>query len=49
MEWRSIWESYHRGLVGKIIEVEHHTSEAILLLIRVFRGALVQRSREVGV
>ena len=40
----------HRGLVGKIIEVEQHTSEVILLLDQGCSvGAVVQRTREVGV
>lgn len=40
----------HRGLVGKIIEVEQHTSEVILVLDQGCSvGALVQRTREVGV
>lgn len=40
----------HRGLVGKVIEVEQHTSEVILLLDQGCSvGALVQRTREVGV
>lgn len=40
----------HKGLVGKIIEVEQHTSEALLLIDQGCSiGALVQRTREVGV
>ena len=40
----------HNGLVGKVIQVEPHTSQVLLLIDQGCAiGALVQRSREMGV
>ena len=40
----------YRGLVGKVIQVGHNTSEVILLIDQgCSMGALIQRTREIGV